>query len=170
MKLGKSVSSGFTLIELAVVIAVGGLLALASIPSIVSYIQDYRLDGAISNLVSDLHLLKHRAIAEGNDFVVTLDPDADTYTVFDDDNCNGSPDAGEAVMGIVQLPGGLRLENGPQLPFPDNTIILKPNGTANATGVLTIANKHGRQRLLMVLASTGYAKKLREYNTEIENH
>jgi prepilin-type N-terminal cleavage/methylation domain-containing protein len=78
MKSEKGVYSGFTLPELAVTVAVVGLLALASVPSIVCYMQDYRLDGVVSNLVGDLHLSRHKAIAEGNDFVVTLDPDADT--------------------------------------------------------------------------------------------
>jgi hypothetical protein len=71
-------------------------------------------------------------------------------------------------MGPVQLPRGLRLENGPQLSFPDDTIILKPDGTASATGIITIINDRGRQRLLLVLASTGLAKKLKEYSAEIE--
>jgi hypothetical protein len=140
---------------------------MASIPAIVRYVQDYRLDGFASNFVSDLNLTKHKAIAEGNDYVVTLDPNENTYAILDDDNSNGKPDHGEYLLHPVQLPTGLRLSNGPQLPFPDNSITLRPDGTASATGVITIINEHGRQRVLLVLASTGFAKKLREYNDDV---
>jgi prepilin-type N-terminal cleavage/methylation domain-containing protein len=161
---------GFTLLEIAVAIAVAGLFVLASIPSIVRYVQDYRLDGFASNIVSDLNLTKHKAIAEGNDYVVTLYPDENTYTILDDDNRNGSFDQGEQLLHGMTLPEGLRLSNGPQLPFPDNSVTMRPDGTASATGIITIINRHGRQRVLLVLASTGFAKKLREYNDGVTSN
>ena len=167
---GRGAPAGFTLVELGIALAVFGLLALASVPAMTRYIQDYRLEGAASNLVGDLHLIRHKAVAEGNNYVMTLDPDTDSYTIFDDDNNNLAIDSGEYVTGPVELPGGLQLKNGPVLPFPNNTIVLRPNGTASNTGVITIANNKGRERLLFVLASTGFAKKLWEYQSQIEDH
>jgi prepilin-type N-terminal cleavage/methylation domain-containing protein len=170
MRLQRRACKGFTLIELGVALALFGLLALASIPAITRYIQDYRLEGAASNLVGDLHLLRHKAVAEGNDYVMTLDLTNNSYTMLDDDNSNGTADNGENLIGPVELPGGMVLKNGPYLPFPDDMVVLHPNGTAENTGVITIANNKGRERLLFVLSSTGFAKKLWEYQSEIEEH
>jgi prepilin-type N-terminal cleavage/methylation domain-containing protein len=170
MRVERGTLDGFTLIELAVALAVAGVLALTAAPPIARYIQDYRLEGAASNLVGDLHLLRHRAVAEGNNYVMLLDPDNDCYTIFDDDNNNDSLDDGENVIGPVELPHGLTLKNGPWLPFPNDTVSLRPNGTANSTGIITITNNKGRQRLLFLLSSTGFAKKLWEYQTEIQDH
>jgi prepilin-type N-terminal cleavage/methylation domain-containing protein len=169
MKSGNRICSGFTLLELAFAIVVAGLCLAASIPAIVSYVQDYRLDGFASNFVSELNLTKHRAISEGNDYVVTLYPEENTYSVLDDDNSNGNAESGEQLLWGDQLPDNLRLSNGPQLPFPDNSLTLRPDGTASATGTITIINEHGRQRVLLVLASTGFAKKLREYNEPVQS-
>jgi prepilin-type N-terminal cleavage/methylation domain-containing protein len=170
MKEERGTRAGFTLIELAVALAVAGVLAMTAAPPIARYIQDYRLEGAASNMVAELHLLRHRAVAEGNNYVMLLDPDNDSYIVFDDDNNNDSQDDGESVIGPVDMPNGLRLRNGPWLPFPNNTVSLRPDGTANSTGIITITNNKGRQRLLFLLSSTGFAKKLWEYETEIQDH
>lgn len=163
MRSGRGACTGFTLLELAVALAVAGLLALASVPAITRYIQDYRLEGAASNIVGDIRLCRHKAVAEANNYIIVLDPDDDSYSIIDDDDNNGVSDHGEQVIGPVDLPGGMDLRNGPWLAFPDDELILRPNGTANATGIITIRSKAGRERLLYVAAATGHAKKLWEY-------
>jgi prepilin-type N-terminal cleavage/methylation domain-containing protein len=54
-------SSGFTLIELMVVMAVIGLILMATIPSFARYISSSRLAGATSTLVTDLHYARSLA-------------------------------------------------------------------------------------------------------------
>jgi prepilin-type N-terminal cleavage/methylation domain-containing protein len=168
-KQGQSTQGGFTLVELAVALSVLGVLAMVSVPAITRYIQDYRLDGASSNLIGELRLCRHRAVAEGNNYVMILNPATETYTILDDDNNNGDADHGEQVVGPVDMPGGLDLRNGPWIPFPDDKITLRPNGTADATGILTVRNNRGRERLLYMIASTGFAKKLWEYEAWYED-
>ena len=159
----KTCIGGFTLIELSVALTVLGMLALASIPAVSRYIQDYRLDGASSNLIGDLRLCRHRAVAEANNYVLILNPSTETYSILDDDNNNGQEDDGENLIGPVGLPCGMDLRNGPWMPFPDDKITLRPDGTADATGIITIRNSRGRERLLYMVSSTGFAKKLWEY-------
>ena len=154
---------GFTLIELGVSLAVVGMLALVSVPAMTRYIQDYRLEGASTNMIGELRLCRHRAVAESNNYVMILNPATETYSILDDDNNNGDADNGENVIGPVDMPGGMDLRNGPWIPFPDDKITLRPNGTADATGILTIRTKAGRERMLYMISSTGFAKKLSEY-------
>lgn len=168
MKKGRNAYGGFTLIELGVALSIFGVLAMVSVPAITRYIQDYKLDGASSNLIGELRLCRHRAVAEANNYIMILDTAAETYTIVDDDNNNGEADTGEQVVGPMDLPGGMDLRNGPWIPFPDDKITLRPNGTADATGILTIRNDHGRERLLYMVSSTGFAKKLWEYDAYYE--
>ena len=72
MRSRRGATSGFTLVELGVALAIFGLLALVSVPAISRYIQDYRLEGTASNLVSDIRLCRHRAIAEANDYIMRV--------------------------------------------------------------------------------------------------
>jgi prepilin-type N-terminal cleavage/methylation domain-containing protein len=168
MRKGRNAYGGFTLIELGVALSIFGVLAMVSVPAITSYIQDYKLDGASSNLIGELRLCRHRAVAEANNYIMILDTTAETYTIVDDDNNNGEADSGEQVVGPMDLPGGMDLRNGPWIPFPDDKITLRPNGTADATGILTIRNDRGRERLLYMVSSTGFAKKLWEYDAYYE--
>jgi prepilin-type N-terminal cleavage/methylation domain-containing protein len=166
---GKNARGGFTLVEIAVALSVAGMMALISLPAMTKYIQDYRLDGASSNMIGDLRLCRHRAVAEANNYIMVLDAGENTYTIVDDDNDNGQADDGEQVIGPVHLPQGLDLRNGPWIPFPNDKITLRPDGTADATGILTIRNGRGRERLLYMIASTGFAKRLWEYEAPHES-
>jgi len=157
---------GFTLIELGVALLLAGILAIAAAPPISRYIQDYRLDGAAGTIIGDIRLARQRAVAEGNDYVITFVPAENSYTILDDDNNNGAADDGELLLGPVHLPDGVDLENGPALPFPGNTLTLHPDGTASATGIVTVRNRNGRQRVLFVSAATGSARKIFEYDQQ----
>jgi len=55
---------GFSLIEMALVIAIIGILGALSIPSLVSNISHYRLNTASRCLVADLRLSRHLALKE----------------------------------------------------------------------------------------------------------
>lgn len=71
---------GFTLVELAVVIAVGGmLLALAFAGS--SLIAGRRLMGAARTLVGDIRMIEQRARAERTCYRITFDASAEAYVI-----------------------------------------------------------------------------------------
>jgi len=72
-------ASGFSLLELTVVVAVaGGLLAVA-FPRLATFALHYRLEGATQNLALALQRVRLRAIAEGKCFQVTFDATAGTW-------------------------------------------------------------------------------------------
>lgn len=56
--------SGFTLVEMMVVIGVMGIILLATVPSISGYLESSRLAGAASTLSGDLHFARALATSQ----------------------------------------------------------------------------------------------------------
>ena len=56
---------GFTLVEIMVTIAVIGITLAFSGPSIVSFIQNYRITTQTNNLLADLQLARNNAVSQG---------------------------------------------------------------------------------------------------------
>ena len=63
-KIKSSYVSGFSMLEVAVVLSIMGIMAALSIPSVLSNISKYRLDTASRCLVADLRLSRHLALKE----------------------------------------------------------------------------------------------------------
>ena len=77
-----------------VVLAVVAVMAGLATPSMVTWLQSRKLNGAVTNLTADLELAKMCAIRE-NSFVAVVFT-ADGYTIFVD-NGAGSGDAGDWI-------------------------------------------------------------------------
>jgi type IV fimbrial biogenesis protein FimT len=86
--------SGFTLIELIVIIAIVAIFAGIAIPNFLSYMPKYRLNGAARQIMGDLMAARMKAVKENNRFRV-LFLDNHQYKILDDDNNNNAEDSGE---------------------------------------------------------------------------
>lgn len=62
----RRISRGVTLVELAVVIAIVGILAAFSVPSMARFINDTRVSNATNELVNAINLTRMEAIKRGN--------------------------------------------------------------------------------------------------------
>jgi type II secretion system protein H len=143
--------AGFTLMELMIVLGIFGLVLAASWGNFQSLIRNQRLTGATNQVVTHLRLAREKAVAEGNNFVVTFRIASNDYQVWDDE-------ASDAVFGsqdsrrVFSMPTGTVLQN-PSF-FGSNRITFRPDGTCDATGSVEITNRE-RLKLVNVLASTG---------------
>ena len=86
--------SGFTLIELIIIIAIMSILAGIAIPNFLSYMPKHRLNGAVRQVMGDLMWARMQAVKENNRFRVFF-LDDHQYKILDDDNNNNSEDSGE---------------------------------------------------------------------------
>ena len=76
-------NKGFTLLELMIVIAIAGILAVIAIPNWFTWRATAKINGAATNLRGDLEMAKMRAIKENTRVVVLFE--ADRYRIFIDD-------------------------------------------------------------------------------------
>jgi type IV fimbrial biogenesis protein FimT len=84
----------FTAIELVTVLSIVGVLAAATIPSVVSQMPRYRLHGAARQIMGDLMRARMQAVSQKNEFKVFL-PNNHEYRILDDDDNDGTADTGE---------------------------------------------------------------------------
>src|SRR5512139_201883 len=73
--------AGFSTIELAVVLALAGLLAAIALPRWRVLVQSYQLNNSVRQIQSELHNLKSRAAAENVSFQMAFEQGAASYTI-----------------------------------------------------------------------------------------
>jgi len=115
-------ASGFTFVQLCVVIALIGILAAIGIPSYLTYLPKYRLKSAARDLYSNLQLAKMAAIKANENCRVTYSTGPDRYTAT---LLNKTVILGDYGSGIEF--------NGPNSQtFARSTITFNSRGTSNS--------------------------------------
>ena len=114
-------NSGITALELATTIAIVAVIAALAMPPYLKWNQARKLQGAATNLTTDLEMAKVRAIRE-NAFVV-VEFNTDSYTIFVDNGEGGgtaadwSRNGSEILAQGRDLPAGVQIDTA-SLSFP----------------------------------------------------
>lgn len=91
--------SGFTLIEMLIVIAVIGVTAAILAPKL--DVAHYQIDGAMQSVGYTLMGAQREAVSQQHDVIVTFDVGNRAITVIDDTNNNRQADVGEHTRRLV---------------------------------------------------------------------
>lgn len=142
---------GFTTIELMIVVTVMGMVLAASWPTFSSILRQHRLTSAATTVATHLRLARERAVAEGNDYVVTFRALQNDYQIWDDEGSDGIMGPTDTRTNFV-MPSGTILQN-PAF-FGANRVVFRPDGTTNASGQLEVTNGE-TVREIRILAATG---------------
>lgn len=107
-------SSGFTLMEVMVVIAIVGIMSAIAIPNFISWLPDYRLRSATRDIVSCFQKAKLRAVKENTRVVLIFDHLNEEYTAFVDNvPANWALDGAETVVRHKSMPAGIDIQANP---------------------------------------------------------
>jgi prepilin-type N-terminal cleavage/methylation domain-containing protein len=146
-------NSGFSLMEVMIIIAIIGLIATFAIPNMLGSRSRARLQGAVGNLTGDLQAAKMMAIKESAFVVVELlDPDSDdianSYRVFVDNDMDWIPDGKEFNR---QLPTGVWIDLA-AAGHLDNHTRFNDRGLPDTgnLGKVVILNSAGNQRSIEI--------------------
>lgn len=82
-------ASGFTFVELIVVMGIIGILSVFSIPAIMEWLPDYRLRSAARDIVSCLQQVKMEAVSRNTRTGVRFDSGTNQYIAWIDDATGG---------------------------------------------------------------------------------
>lgn len=118
--------SGYTVVELLVVVGIIGMMAAAATPSFIKQIPNRRLDRAAWQVYMDLHQAQALAVSENVSVQVSFNTAQKQYTIWADANDNGAKDAGETEIKTLSDIAGLSLYTYP------TSATFQPAGTVEA--------------------------------------
>ena len=142
---------GFTIMELAIGMAVVGILAAVALPNIQPLMMKYRLNGATRQVMSDLMAARMKAVSQHRKFKVFF-TDSQEYKICDDangdnavDNCEGSAHIQDLQMNYSGV--SVSATNDP---------IFNATGTASGNSTITLTNANGTKTISVFI--TGQVK------------
>jgi prepilin-type N-terminal cleavage/methylation domain-containing protein len=159
-------TAGFTLIEILVVLLLMGLLLTFLLPSFLKAIQRQKLLSAAQQTAIVLRMARLQAIKAAGNTVVQIDTTKGTVTAFSDPNNNQTLDAGESMLGRVDLPKGVTFMAVDGFTSPPNpaVAIFSSNGSVAAPGAFRVQNTAGDQIEARVLTATSGRVVLQKYD------
>jgi len=135
-------NAGFSLIEIALVLVVAGLVMGIGVPAVGRYLDDVALEGAIGKVRSTARMTRSRAMATRT-----------SQTMLFQQGYSGS-DYRVEIDGVMK--NGWTLPRGISYASLSGTITsftVTPDGRCSASGLIILRNSHDRMDTLSVLSS-----------------
>jgi prepilin-type N-terminal cleavage/methylation domain-containing protein len=159
----KKNSTGFTLVELMVAIAILGVLCVIAIPTFTAWLPDYRLKQAARDLYANLQRARMGAIRANDTWGVLFDNSAkpgryQIYSLGLDRSWGGGDDVLQITINLSAYKGvdyghGKATKNIPGNPFgsgddisyktPDRVAVFSNRGTVDNQGYVYLSNGNG---------------------------
>jgi prepilin-type N-terminal cleavage/methylation domain-containing protein len=157
----KRENSGMTLAELAIVVALLGILMAMAVPSLTKHLPTIRLRGDVRDVASAFRLARMRAVAEGVQYGIYLD-DSQTpaqYIYFIDQNQDETFNPG--ADDVVYARELFRKTRFREINFAAQAAIFKTDGSSNGGWLSMGLSERSDSVTVDVLPSTGRVKILR---------
>ena len=113
------------MVELLVVMLIGGILTAMAIPQVQSGINQYRLDGAIASSTWAIQSTRYQALVQGAQYQVVFTKSTNSYQI------QSSTDGGATFNNLAGT-SAVPLSGVPTVLNQDTTLRFKPNGFVSA--------------------------------------
>lgn len=144
--------SGFSMIELLVVVGVLGIIVAAGLPAMTRHTGTNKLKQAADEVSGSLKMARQRAVATSGSVVVQFESGYARLYIFDDPNENGVHDDGETMAGPYEMPKGVDLAT---VGFADERVTFGPRGAASESQSVVVRNGAAIAQTVSVTAATG---------------
>jgi type IV fimbrial biogenesis protein FimT len=168
---------GFTLLELMITLAVGGLLLSMAVPALQSFTNNAKRSSAVNDFVSSMHLARNTAITTNSRVTICASSNAQScegvpwdsgWIVFKDANSNRSVDDGEVIVSASEGLDRVTLRSGEFGSF----IMFRPNGRAmNASvngnfGQFMVCDSRGAEHARVVIVELSGRPRLSDHQAD----
>ncbi len=143
---------GFTLVELMIAIAIIGLIAILSVPNYQRFMHGWRLNGETQQLASALRTARSSAVMKNIDVVFTFDPDAGTYSWYEDANRDGNLDNDEYESAEYDLGETVEIT---AYTLSSTILTFGSKGNTRESGSITLRNVLNDVRNVRIFGGTG---------------
>jgi len=153
LSVGRNSRRGITLLEMLVVVAIVGVIAGVSFPSISAGLESVRMVAATDSVATFLNSGVNRAERRQQAVALSVDPKDNMLSLF-------SSDAGYEKH--LKLPEGVTIEailpaDGAGETRQERRFLFLPGATVPAIGI-QLTNTHGAHRLVQVDPMTGFPR------------
>ncbi len=168
---------GFTLLELMITLAVGGLLLSMAVPALQSFTNNSKRAGAVNDFVSSMHLARNTAITANSRVTICASSNATNcqavtwdqgWIVFIDPNSNQSVDIGETILSVSNGLDRVSLQSAQFGTY----MMYRPNGRAmNASisgnfGQFMVCDSRGAEHAKVVIVELSGRPRLSDYQAD----
>mgnify|MGYP003858223695 FL=1 len=153
--MNRNQSTGFTLIELMIAVAIVGIILVVAVPSFTAMNQDSAFTTSANAFIGALKLARTEAVKRGSTISVEAGSATtwgDGFSVFADTNGDGDQDTGEETLRIINA------FNGPTLSGTQTSFSFGPDGMLDTADTLTVCDSRtgetGRRIFLQLGGTT----------------
>jgi type IV fimbrial biogenesis protein FimT len=142
-------NSGFTLMELMIVIAIIAIMSSIAIPNFIGWLPERRLDAGAQDILQALQKSRSKAIMTNRNVIVTFDAGDNSFIAFVDEDASDDLSAGDLTIVNRNMPAGIVFN---ALGF-GATVTFNNRGIPTTSGVLTLQNTKGNSRTIQLYLS-----------------